>query len=234
LIKRSRGCAGSCCRLRNFKISILDNYSLKCGDSTENSENLGHRTRGYWWLVDTSAECVLKLGTFRKLLYENCSNRTLHNRQICEAELKLSVGKPIAMTKVTINSAQTLPRFLLPRLSWQTRSSLPPHTIRTLSTIPSSNWTSPRASVPQNVNNQRQPKPSILQNPSCRRAFHATPRQSRDHHFDTLKFVQRLKDDGFTEEQAVAMMKVLSDVIEERYSTPLPPLSPLLPLHTPH
>ncbi|PQE27340.1 hypothetical protein CJF32_00000318 [Rutstroemia sp. NJR-2017a WRK4] len=119
------------------------------------------------------------------------------------------------MTKVTINSAQTLPRFLLPRLSWQTRSSLPPHTIRTLSTIPSSNWTSPRASVPQNANNQRLPKPSILQNPSCKRAFHATPRQSRDHHFDTLKFVQRLKDDGFTEEQAVAMMKVLSDVIEE-------------------
>ncbi|KAL9079781.1 MAG: hypothetical protein Q9157_001353 [Trypethelium eluteriae] len=37
----------------------------------------------------------------------------------------------------------------------------------------------------------------------------------RDHHFDTLKFVQRLKDEGFTEEQAVAMMKVLSDVIEE-------------------
>jgi hypothetical protein len=30
--------------------------------------------------------------------------------------------------------------------------------------------------------------------------------------------VQRLKDDGFTEEQAVAMMKVLNDVIEERYS----------------
>jgi E3 ubiquitin-protein ligase SHPRH len=37
----------------------------------------------------------------------------------------------------------------------------------------------------------------------------------RDHHFDTLKFVQRLKDDGFSEEQAVAMMKVLNDVIQE-------------------
>jgi len=49
------------------------------------------------------------------------------------------------------------------------------------------------------------------------RHFSATARQLRDHHFDTLKFVQRLKDDGFTEEQAVAMMKVLSDVIEERY-----------------
>ncbi|KAF1987802.1 DUF1640-domain-containing protein [Aulographum hederae CBS 113979] len=47
------------------------------------------------------------------------------------------------------------------------------------------------------------------------RTFSATAQRFRDHHFDTLKFVQRLKDDGFTEEQAVAMMKVLSDVIEE-------------------
>jgi len=31
-----------------------------------------------------------------------------------------------------------------------------------------------------------------------------------------LKFVQRLKDEGFTEEQAEGMMKVLGDVIEER------------------
>jgi hypothetical protein len=38
----------------------------------------------------------------------------------------------------------------------------------------------------------------------------------RDHHFDTLKFVQRLEEEGFTEEQSVAMMKVLNDVIEER------------------
>ena len=49
-----------------------------------------------------------------------------------------------------------------------------------------------------------------------RRAFHATPKTPRDHHFDTLKFVQRLEGEGFSEEQSVAMMKVLSDVIEER------------------
>ena len=48
------------------------------------------------------------------------------------------------------------------------------------------------------------------------RQFSATAQQSKDHHFDTLKFVQRLKDEGFTEEQAEGMMKVLSDVIEER------------------
>jgi hypothetical protein len=48
------------------------------------------------------------------------------------------------------------------------------------------------------------------------RSFSLTAPRARDHHFDTLKFVQRLKDEGFTEEQAAAMMKVLSDVIEER------------------
>ncbi|KAL1881051.1 Protein fmp32, mitochondrial [Paecilomyces lecythidis] len=49
----------------------------------------------------------------------------------------------------------------------------------------------------------------------ARRAFRATAVQQRDHHFDTLKFVQRLKKEGFSEDQAVAMMRVLNDVIEE-------------------
>lgn len=49
----------------------------------------------------------------------------------------------------------------------------------------------------------------------ARRAFHASAIMSHDHHFDTLKFVQRLKMEGFSEEQAVAMMKVLNDVIQE-------------------
>lgn len=48
------------------------------------------------------------------------------------------------------------------------------------------------------------------------RSFHASAARRRDHHFDTLKFVQRLEEEGFTEEQSVAMMKVLNDVIEER------------------
>jgi hypothetical protein len=60
------------------------------------------------------------------------------------------------------------------------------------------------------------PRSNILENPAHHRAFHATPHRARDHHFDTLKFVQRLQEEGFTETQAVAMMKVLSDVIEER------------------
>ncbi|ETN38938.1 uncharacterized protein HMPREF1541_06980 [Cyphellophora europaea CBS 101466] len=49
----------------------------------------------------------------------------------------------------------------------------------------------------------------------ARRAFSSTTVQQKDHHFDTLKFVQRLKGEGFSEDQAVAMMRVLNDVIEE-------------------
>ncbi|KAL5472636.1 hypothetical protein PMIN07_000640 [Paraphaeosphaeria minitans] len=60
-----------------------------------------------------------------------------------------------------------------------------------------------------------QEPPSLTRILSRRRPFSATRTQRKDHHFDTLKFVQRLKDEGFTEEQAVAMMRVLSDVIEE-------------------
>lgn len=45
--------------------------------------------------------------------------------------------------------------------------------------------------------------------------FSTTSYLFRDHHFDTLKLVQRLKDEGFSEDQSKAMMLVLSDVIEE-------------------
>ncbi len=53
--------------------------------------------------------------------------------------------------------------------------------------------------------------------PALRRSFHASAARPRDHHFDTLRFVQRLQEEGFTEEQSVAMMNVLNDVIAERY-----------------
>lgn len=49
----------------------------------------------------------------------------------------------------------------------------------------------------------------------AQRAFHATPSRPREHHFDTLKFVKRLQAEGFSEEQAVAMMRVLNDIIQE-------------------
>lgn len=117
------------------------------------------------------------------------------------------------------------PRFLLPRLSWQP-SSTSPQVFRSFSTILADNPASSRPSSKPiqgaSCKEWRQdfkaitPKSQILQTLPTRRAFHATAPQSRDHHFDTLKFVQRLKDEGFSEEQSVAMMKVLSDVIEER------------------
>lgn len=122
-----------------------------------------------------------------------------------------------------LTAGQLLPRFLLPRLSWQPSSALAnKQTIRALSSIAFDQTTSPRTtsySVPRPCTQRcaiPRSRSTILQNPAYHRAFSATVRQSRDHHFDTLKFVQRLQEEGFTEAQAVAMMKVLSDVIEER------------------
>ncbi|EJP68867.1 putative 2-hydroxyacid dehydrogenase UNK4.10 [Beauveria bassiana] len=104
-----------------------------------------------------------------------------------------------------------LPRFLLPRLSWQpataprrlVAAAIPPLAARQL----------------QQLSHARRPRISSARSdrssPILSRAFHASAPRARDHHFDTLKFVKRLRDEGFTEEQSVAMMKVLSDVIEE-------------------
>ncbi|RDL36685.1 putative DUF1640-containing protein [Venustampulla echinocandica] len=126
------------------------------------------------------------------------------------------------MAHLGLNSAQALPRFLLPKLSWQPASSAN-HTIRALYSTASSYDAPPRsfgnysnrAIAQRRINEPCRPRASILSGPSHHKAFHASSRRARDHHFDTLKFVQRLKEDGFTEAQAVAMMKVLSDVIEE-------------------
>ena len=125
------------------------------------------------------------------------------------------------MANAGLNTAQMLPRFLLPRLSWQQIGPVQGQAFRALSTLPSilsnpSNPREPNGLIQNRQNFLPRSKISILQNPSHNRAFHATARQSRDHHFDTLKFVQRLQEEGFTEAQSVAMMKVLSDVIEER------------------
>lgn len=121
----------------------------------------------------------------------------------------------------TMNSVQTIPRFLLPRLSWTGpatasfpgRASFAPFqqqqqpASRSLHTSPRPHY--PLARPRRDVSHQ-------ARNASLRRTFHASAPRQRDHHFDTLKFVQRLQEDGFTEDQSVAMMKVLNDVIEER------------------
>lgn len=125
------------------------------------------------------------------------------------------------------NTAQVLPRFLLPKLSWQS-VTVRQNAIRTLSYVSTSNAQARdlRKNRASNATSKHLNQLSlsslsaspILRKLPQRRAFHATPTRPRDHHFDTLKFVQRLKEEGFTEAQAVAMMKVLSDVIEERYA----------------
>ncbi|GKT63174.1 hypothetical protein ColTof4_05236 [Colletotrichum tofieldiae] len=128
------------------------------------------------------------------------------------------MAKPAAM------AVDALPRFLLPRLSW-TGPATASQALRPLVTLPASSrrrlHTQPNALHDSN----RSPKcrsttfnpkrASILETPGLMRSFHATPARRRDHHFDTLKFVQRLKSEGFTEVQAEAMMKVLNDVIQE-------------------
>ncbi|KAG6017690.1 hypothetical protein E4U43_000512 [Claviceps pusilla] len=117
-------------------------------------------------------------------------------------------------------AADMLPRFLLPRLSWAAPVSAP--RIARPFTIPhggdlASRWhrsTTTAARTRQDYSSvswRRAPQKSHV--PS--RTFHSTAPRRRDHHFDTLKFVKRLQGEGFTEEQSVAMMKVLNDVIEE-------------------
>ncbi|KAK3941093.1 DUF1640 domain-protein [Diplogelasinospora grovesii] len=124
-----------------------------------------------------------------------------------------------------MHASQTLPRFLLPRLSWNgplLSSSAPrasPILLQVRRDHQRRQWQIPATSSPFHTGIIRaRPQPCSTFKPalsSLRRPFHATPARRRDHHFDTLKFVQRLQGDGFTEEQSVAMMKVLNDVIEE-------------------
>jgi hypothetical protein len=119
---------------------------------------------------------------------------------------------------------QTLPQFLLPKISWQAGAT-GRQSLRNLGTAVGTQTYSrdtfdnrrilAQSSRPYILRIANR-KTSILESLPPNRSFHATTRQWRDHHFDTLKFVQRLKEEGFTEEQSVAMMKVLSDVIEER------------------
>ncbi|KAK8050049.1 hypothetical protein PG994_011779 [Apiospora phragmitis] len=130
------------------------------------------------------------------------------------------------MANTTMHAAQSLPRFLLPRISWQGPATtsrgfksgiiLSQH-IQAATFQPdnaSGSSTSWRA-LHSETRSQPQRPSSILRNPALRRSFHSTVPRMRDHHFDTLKFVQRLQSEGFTEDQSAAMMKVLNDVIEE-------------------
>ncbi|KAL6825101.1 hypothetical protein V8C40DRAFT_245561 [Trichoderma camerunense] len=111
-------------------------------------------------------------------------------------------------------AVETLPRFLLPRLSW-TAPLAASRSAAAQPFAPLQARTNQRAVPAFNTNFSARRYNNGQTTPALRRGFHATSRRPREHHFDTLKFVKQLKDEGFTEEQSVAMMKVLNDVIQE-------------------
>lgn len=127
--------------------------------------------------------------------------------------------------------ATALPRLLLPKLSCPSRTVRP----AALGMLEAKRHRSSRAArctpppfaatLHSHCTQSRQrlwshPISSHVSAVNSSRHFSATAPQLKDHHFDTLKFVQRLKEEGFTEEQAEGMMRVLGDVIEERYALP--------------
>ncbi|KAF2134215.1 DUF1640-domain-containing protein [Dothidotthia symphoricarpi CBS 119687] len=123
------------------------------------------------------------------------------------------------------HTATAIPRFLLPQFSWAPRTVRPAasvvlerrrHHTRS-SQAPPRRTASPIATALQQHTTQawRKSSPQYAAGYASAREFSATAKQAKDHHFDTLKFVQRMKEEGFTDEQAEGMMRVLSDVIEE-------------------
>ncbi|KAI4095684.1 MAG: hypothetical protein LQ339_007173 [Xanthoria mediterranea] len=144
------------------------------------------------------------------------------------------------------SATTSIPRFLLPQLTWKplvpptfvftpqikripiapTALSNPPH--RTLTSIAQPWYEHGRRSSPTpclSTIEKSQLRPSAARQPPnplslafrilSQKPFSTTSYLFRDHHFDTLKLVQRLKDEGFSEDQSKAMMLVLSDVVEE-------------------
>lgn len=132
----------------------------------------------------------------------------------------------IRLLPAMANPIQAVPKFLLPRLSWS--APVGQYFARaSVATTQAGSFQRPWQPMPRTLHTERssprsfttgsaQSFSSPLQQPVLRRAFHASAPRRRDHHFDTLKFVQRLQSEGFTEDQSVAIMKVLNDVIQER------------------
>src|SRR5579871_5992933 len=111
------------------------------------------------------------------------------------------------MSNAGLTQAYMLPRFLLPRLSWQAGAA-GLSSFRALNEVAATGtylqdpFTNRKSLASSRTDTSRVygTKSRILESMSMTRNFHATTRHSRDHHFDTLKFVQRLKEEGFTEE----------------------------------
>ena len=123
-------------------------------------------------------------------------------------------------------SQRTLPRFLLPQSSWiaavSSRGSKSavranPHALRWSEAVSKRTLHGARQLPPRSTAGRGDIVPRSAFRSGCQanKCFSTSTTLQRDHHFDTLKFVQRLRDEGFSEEQSKAMMLVLSDVIEE-------------------
>lgn len=128
-----------------------------------------------------------------------------------------------------MSKSVTVPRFLLQQLSWKVSkaSAVAPSHCRiqkpfssnitqrcSSSKVPAWYCENPHLALRRYSRTRLADTPLSFREVACR-GFATAQRYHRDHHFDTLKFVQRLKDEGFSEEQSKAMMLVLSDVIEE-------------------
>ncbi|KAJ5678620.1 hypothetical protein N7462_006864 [Penicillium macrosclerotiorum] len=126
------------------------------------------------------------------------------NRQ---SQRYLQGWSPLSQQIQTQNTQhQTSRAFSTALRSYQFSSPLPRRSSTSTAPLPSSE--SPASPIRHNGVYVATFKPA-------QRAFHATPSRPRDHHFDTLKFVRRLQAEGFSEEQSVAMMRVLNDIIQE-------------------
>lgn len=162
----------------------------------------GHDSRGIVALPLLSASALLG---FPRFLTDKCIRN--HNTTMSAPML----------------SRTAIPRFLLPQTSWTNTSLFRPAVQNAFDARRHRSSTAPERCASRQITTALQRQKQITQ-PATRftpvfessRNFSVTAARFRDHHFDTLKFVQRLKDEGFTDEQAEGMMVVLGDVIEER------------------
>ncbi|KJX94849.1 DUF1640-domain-containing protein [Zymoseptoria brevis] len=122
-------------------------------------------------------------------------------------------------TPIMSSSMEIVSRGLVPRLSW-TASSIRPattsfarhHTSPQQQQLPSRSTAT--AAFARNAWASRRASPSSIRHAAAC-AFSTTAPLKKDHHFDTLKFVQSLEASGFSKAQSESIMRVLDSVIEE-------------------
>ncbi|KAJ5162872.1 uncharacterized protein N7500_004702 [Penicillium coprophilum] len=148
---------------------------------------------------------------FPRLSWNSSSSRpsvtiTHHSALATNQRRPLSHGRSLSKQQSNSLNAHQSSRLI----STLTRNSISGYLVSRGTSI-----TTPATSTTQRGNPIRHNGVYVATFHPARRAFHATPIRPREHHFDTLKFVKRLQAEGFSEEQSVAMMRVLNDIIQE-------------------